>query len=1009
MRSCAFLFFLLVAAALFAVQAQQSLTTASGLETVFTADWEPATDFSQTQSSSRDDRVSIRWQTSDPVAIAGLAKVSGVLQSSFIQWHLNNERVSLFYDNNVPLWEHTVSNLDFGYPIDMQGDGTVLAAGDGTLIKIFDPNSSTPVWEKNVGRTIGGLVLSPAGDLVYVAFYDSNQDLSYIECYAIGNSTALWNVTFPGGVSTLGISGDGSTLVFTQYGGTNSHMWVLAAEDGNIIFQGPEYNQNPPAISPDASLIVNGDYSGYVHVYQYVEALATYEELWSYHVGGGGTSAWIGGMAISEDCSTIAVGTLVFLTGGYDGEIYLFNTMSPTPLWVYENAGDYVISIDMNYDGSLIAAGGWGPLNHSTADFFLFRRESNIPVFEINTPGSILSVDMAEDGSFCTLVGKAVHCREMGSGGLVYAVDCDLGGGTIIGNIDLENSEDNSGVKVEVSDLTDYYTYTDYEGNFTLLHVPSDIYWLSYTKIGYFPNGSFNVVVLDGEITDVGTVVMTACGVPPQNLLASQASGLTVDLSWQAPAGTVEGYNIYRKSIYADPYPEEPLASVAAGTTHYSDPEALPLVDYYYVVTAIQPGGFQSPYSNEVTGWISHGFVTDHISVYQGTTPVIDGVISPGEWDDAFRLDTSDFWGTYDNMINPIGSVIGYFKINSTLDELYVAYINYNDTVLEDHDEVALYIDDNGDGVFPPVGDDSEGNYWAVYYASGNQLRYRPIYNTGGVGTVQYLADPQVEVSVAEGYLVYEFMVPLGTETWQIDPNDLYQSTLAIFVLDDPSNFDAWWPLDNINLFNPVGYGTISFGVEPQTPPAPENLVLTELDDYLLNLCWSLPPIDDFDHFNVYLNLNGAGFNVIDETIGTSYYYQVTDTLALYSFYMTTVNQFDMESDASGIVEFSAVGLEDQQIPLHFELSGNYPNPFNPVTTIRFTVGNDNTQPVELTIYNLKGQQIRTLLNEILPAGNYQVDWNGEDNSERPVASGVYLYQLQSGSNTSAKKMLLLK
>jgi len=158
---------------------------------------------------------------------------------------------------------------------------------------------------------------------------------------------------------------------------------------------------------------------------------------------------------------TIAVGTLVFLSGDYDGEIYLFNSYSPTPIWIYEHVGDYAIDIDMTDDGSLIAAACYGPLDGSTPDFFLFRRQSNIPVFDINTSGSLFTVDMAPDGSFCTTGGKAVHARIMGSGGLLYSIDCDLEGGFITGTVNLDGSDDNSGVKVEIPDLVDYFDYTD--------------------------------------------------------------------------------------------------------------------------------------------------------------------------------------------------------------------------------------------------------------------------------------------------------------------------------------------------------------------------------------------------------------------------------------------------------------------------------------------------------------------------------------------------------------------
>lgn len=962
---------------------------------------------------SRDDRVELLWQTSDPAAISGKLAVSQTTGQSFVGWYLNNERASLYQDNSTPVWEHTVNNAGFDYPVIMTEDGSVLALADGSFLKVFDPSSSTPIWEYTASGAIIGIAFNTDGTIIFLGIYDSGQDRALVESYNIGNPTPNWSTPFDGGVGNLVISGDGSTLILTQYGGISA-MWILDADNGSIIFEAPEYNQNPPAMSYDAAYILNGDYAGYVTLYKYDPDLETYEEEWNYHVNGGGSSEWIGGMAISADGSTIVCGTLTFITGGYNGQIYLFNNYSPNPVWVYDNVGDYAIDIDMNDNGSLIAAACYGPLDGSTPDFFLFRRNSNIPVFDINTSGSLFAVDMASDGSFCTTGGKAVHARIMGSGGNLYSVNCDLGGGFITGTVNLDGTDDNSGVKVEISTLNGYYDHTNYDGNYNLDNVPEGTYNVEFSKIGYVPSNTPNVVVIEGQTNDLGEITLYSVGCsPPENLTASQASGITVELNWDAPiSGNPQGYNIYRKVYEQEPYPETPLAAVSPGELSYTDDEALPLVDYYYVVTAELTSGLQSPYSNETTGWISTGFVVNETSVYYGTTPVIDGEISAGEWDDAFMIDCSDFWGTHDNTIQPIGSVIGYFKMNEDETELYVAYKNYNDTVLEDHDEVALYIDDNNDGVFPPSGDDSEGNYWAAYYASGSVIKYRPLYGTGGAGNVMYLTDPQIAVSLDTGYMVYEFVIPIGTETWEITPSAENESGISIFVLDDnapdPHGFDGWWPIDNINLFNPIGFGKISYGVEPQTPPAPENITLVDNEDGTVTIYWDMPAINDFDHFNIYLALDGGNYEIIDETVGTCYIYTIQNYPALHSFYITTVNQTGMESEPSDIVEFLSVHSDELPLPVVTQLSGNYPNPFNPTTTISFSIA-QTLSFIELEIYNIKGQKVKTLIDEKLTAGNHQVMWNGKDDNGKQVASGIYFYKMKSGNYNETKKMILLK
>jgi hypothetical protein len=89
------------------------------------------------------------------------------------------------------------------------------------------------------------------------------------------------------------------------------------------------------------------------------------------------------------------------------------------------------------------------------------------------------------------------------------------------------------------------------------------------------------------------------------------------------------------------------------------------------------------------------------------------------------------------------------------------------------------------------------------------------------------------------------------------------------------------------------------------------------------------------------------------------------------------------------------------------ELHGNFPNPFNPETTIRYSV--KEASPVTIEIYNVKGQLVRTLVSEAKAAGNYNVTWNGRDNNGNAAASGVYFYKMNAGKYSSTKKMIMMK
>jgi hypothetical protein len=99
--------------------------------------------------------------------------------------------------------------------------------------------------------------------------------------------------------------------------------------------------------------------------------------------------------------------------------------------------------------------------------------------------------------------------------------------------------------------------------------------------------------------------------------------------------------------------------------------------------------------------------------------------------------------------------------------------------------------------------------------------------------------------------------------------------------------------------------------------------------------------------------------------------------------------------------------LQIKELPKEFTVLQNYPNPFNPSTKITYKLP-DGAQ-VNLWIYNLLGQKIRTLVNEFKAAGNYDINWDGKDDAGKEMPAGIYIYKLQAGSFTDMKKMELVK
>ena len=117
--------------------------------------------------------------------------------------------------------------------------------------------------------------------------------------------------------------------------------------------------------------------------------------------------------------------------------------------------------------------------------------------------------------------------------------------------------------------------------------------------------------------------------------------------------------------------------------------------------------------------------------------------------------------------------------------------------------------------------------------------------------------------------------------------------------------------------------------------------------------------------------------------------------------YIYKEKEFIADLETGQIVLINGVD-DNSQVPAKFELEQNYPNPFNPSTNINFTISAKSN--VKLSVYNLLGQKVATLMDKPLTAGQYHVTFNGSD-----LPSGIYFYRLQAGKYSQTRKMLLMK
>jgi len=111
----------------------------------------------------------------------------------------------------------------------------------------------------------------------------------------------------------------------------------------------------------------------------------------------------------------------------------------------------------------------------------------------------------------------------------------------------------------------------------------------------------------------------------------------------------------------------------------------------------------------------------------------------------------------------------------------------------------------------------------------------------------------------------------------------------------------------------------------------------------------------------------------------------------------------------TGFAAPTAIDDKDNEIskPQSFALHQNYPNPFNPETNIRFDVA--KSAKVQLNIYNLRGELVKQLTNRNYQPGTYKLLWNGTNTAGNQVVSGIYFYQLRTGSETQTRKMMFVQ
>jgi len=244
---------------------------------------------------------------------------------------------------------------------------------------------------------------------------------------------------------------------------------------------------------------------------------------------------------------------------------------------------------------------------------------------------------------------------------------------------------------------------------------------------------------------------------------------------------------------------------------------------------------------------------------------------------------------------------------------------------------------------------------------------------------------------------------------------ELYESETENFETGDFSQFpwelsgDAEWDIDQLNSYE----GTYSARSGDINDNQSSSIAINLETTYNGNISFFLKTSSEvgWDYFSFYID-----DVMIERWSGESdwqyFNYQVE------AGFHNLKWEFNKDGNVSGgddtcwldYISFPPTGVvsvSNENEILNIKLIGNYPNPFNPQTVIKYQLSNE--MPVEINIYNIKGQKVRTLINELKEAGSHSIVWNGDDDEKHPVSSGVYFYRMVTGKLISSRKMLLIK
>ncbi|MHB1049397.1 MAG: FlgD immunoglobulin-like domain containing protein [Bacteroidota bacterium] len=265
---------------------------------------------------------------------------------------------------------------------------------------------------------------------------------------------------------------------------------------------------------------------------------------------------------------------------------------------------------------------------------------------------------------------------------------------------------------------------------------------------------------------------------------------------------------------------------------------------------------------------------------------------------------------------------------------------------------------------------------------------------------------PYLKNRGAAGAFIYQDFVDVPLTVWEVD---------SIDGDNTPRQLNAGFLEKNDSLRGPngvyIGKGKVDGKWDPTHAPSGASELL-----FIFNSNYSTDTLSQYTRNPLDPSNNTRYLNLRAQLDSVDVLYVLwlrrkdsTSTFKEGDKFVITPN-YPLDADdvfSIAVPKNTSVDRDREGIPDQFALYQNFPNPFNPVTTISFQVA--KTEMVKLKIYNILGQEIKTLISEVRSPGYYSVQWNGTNEQNTHVSTGMYLYVIRSESFASVKKMLFLK